>query len=50
MRAEKQNQILGCMADVLNQNGYRAEVMAKEGAPTLLRCEEIGRASCRERV
>ena len=28
MKAEKQNQILGCMADVLNQNGYRAEVMA----------------------
>ena len=39
MRAEKQDQILGCMADVLNQNGFRAEVMAKEGAPTLLRCE-----------
>ena len=35
MKAEKQNQILGCMADVLNQNGYRAEVMAKEGAPDL---------------
>ena len=41
MKAEKQNQILGCMADVLNQNGFRAEVMAKEGAPTLLRCEAM---------
>lgn len=41
MKAEKQNQILGCMADVLNQNGYRAEVMTKAGAPTLLRCEAM---------
>ena len=39
MKSEQQDQILGCMADVLNQNGFRAEVMAKEGAPTLLRCE-----------
>ena len=39
MKLEKQQQILSCMADVLNQNGFRAEVMAKEGAPTLLRCE-----------
>ena len=41
MKAEKQNQILGCMADVLNQNGFRAEVMTKEGAPTLLGCEAM---------
>ena len=41
MKAEKQNQILGCMADVLNQNGFRAEVMTQEGAPTLLRCEAM---------
>ena len=30
MKSEQQDQILGCMADVLNQNGFRAEVMAKE--------------------
>ena len=41
MKAEKQNQILGCMADVLNQNGFRAEVMTQEGAPTLLRYEAM---------
>ncbi len=41
MKTEQQNQILSCMADVLNQNGFRAEVMQKEGAPTLLRCEAM---------
>lgn len=41
MKQEKQQQIFGCMADVLNQNGFRAEVMQKEGAPTLLRCEAM---------
>ncbi|WP_125116568.1 hypothetical protein [Agathobaculum sp. Marseille-P7918] len=41
MKNEQQEQILGCMADVLNQNGFRAEVMRKEGAPTLLRCEAM---------
>ena len=39
MKPEKQQQIFSCMADVLNQNGFRAEVMQKEGAPLLLRCE-----------
>ena len=39
MKLEKQQQILGCMADVLNQNGFRAEVMQQEGSPLLLRCE-----------
>lgn len=29
------------MSDVLNQNGFRAEVMRQEGAPTLLRCEAM---------
>lgn len=41
MKLEKQQQILSCMADVLNQNGFRAEVMQKEGAPLLLRCEAM---------
>ena len=41
MKLEQQEQILGCMAEVLNQNGFRAEVMRKEGAPTLLRCEAM---------
>ena len=39
MKLEKQQQIFSCMADVLNQNGFRAEVMQKEGAPLLLRCD-----------
>ena len=41
MKTEKQDQILDCMAEVLGQNGFRAEVMRKEGAPTLLRCEAM---------
>ncbi len=41
MKLEKQQQIFACMADVLNQNGFRAEVMQKEGAPLLLRCEAL---------
>ncbi|MDO5141581.1 MAG: hypothetical protein Q4D31_01015 [Eubacteriales bacterium] len=41
MKTEQQEQILGCMADVLTQNGFRAEVMRKEGAPTLLHCEAM---------
>ena len=41
MKIEQQNQILGCMNDVLNQNGFRAELMQKEGAPTILRCEAM---------
>lgn len=41
MKAEKEQQILSCMAEVLNQNGYRAEVMQSENAPMLLRCEAM---------
>ena len=41
MKLENQQQILGCMADVLNQNGFRAEVMQQEGSPLLLRCEAM---------
>ena len=41
MKTEQQNRILTCMADVLNQNGFRAEVMQSENAPTLLRCEAM---------
>lgn len=41
MNKEKQEQILLAMSQVLNQNGFRAEVMQKEGAPTLLRCEAM---------
>ena len=41
MKIEQQEQILACMAEVLNQNGFRAEVMRQEGAPTLLRCEAM---------
>lgn len=41
MKLEKEQQILGCMADVLNQNGFRAEVMQQEGSPLLLRCEAM---------
>ena len=41
MKTEQQNQILGCMNDVLNQNGFRAEIMQQEGAPTILRCEAM---------
>ena len=41
MKIEQQEQILGCMSDVLNQNGFRAEVMRQGGAPTLLRCEAM---------
>ena len=41
MKTEQQQQILTCMADVLNQNGFRAEVMQSESAPTLLRCEAM---------
>ena len=29
------------MNDVLNQNGFRAELMQQEGAPTILRCEAM---------
>lgn len=41
MNAEYSEQLLACMADVLNQNGFRAELMKKENAPTLLRCEAM---------
>ncbi len=39
MKAEKQEQILTCMADVLNQNGFRAEAVKPENAPMILRAE-----------
>ena len=40
MKLEKQQQILGCMVDVLNQNGFRAELVeAGENTPLMLRCE-----------
>ena len=41
MTIEKQQQIFSCMAEVLNMNGFRAEVMQQEGAPLLLRCEAM---------
>lgn len=41
MKTELQDKLLACMADVLNQNGFRAEVMTSENAPTLLRCEAM---------
>ena len=41
MKIEQQEKIIACMAEVLNQNGFRAEVMQQEGAPTLLRCEAM---------
>ncbi len=41
MELEKQDRLLECMADVLNQNGFRSDVMKKEGAPTLLRTEAM---------
>ncbi|MGE4548667.1 MAG: hypothetical protein AB7C89_03825 [Intestinibacillus sp.] len=41
MEQEKQMQIFGCMADVLKENGYRAEVVRSDDPahPTLLRIE-----------
>ena len=48
MKTEQQNQILGCMNDVLNQNGFRAEIMQQEGAPTILRCEAMRQGQGRE--
>lgn len=41
MNIEKQQQILSCMAEVLNQNGFRAEVLQEKDAPLLLRCESL---------
>lgn len=41
MKSEYSEELLSCMADVLNQNGFRAEVMRQENAPTLLRCEAM---------
>ena len=34
------------MNDVLNQNGFRAEIMQQEGAPTILRCEAMRQGFC----
>lgn len=39
MKLEKQEQILACMADVLNQNGFKAETMKPENAPMILHAE-----------
>ncbi len=40
MKKEMQERILGCMADVLNQNGFRAELLRQgDGNPLMLRCE-----------
>lgn len=40
MEREMQERILGCMADVLNQNGFHAELLRQgEENPLLLRCE-----------
>lgn len=41
MKVEQQHQILTCMTQVLNQNGFRAELMQNENAPLLLRCEAM---------
>lgn len=50
MKIEKQQQIFTCMADVLNQNGFRAEVMQEEGAPLLLRCEAMRQGKVKKDV
>ena len=40
MDATKQKQILGCMSDVLNQNGFRSQLIEQgEGTPLMLRAE-----------
>lgn len=40
MDANKQKQILGCMNDVLCQNGFRSQMLEpKDGAPLMLRAE-----------
>lgn len=40
MDANKQKQILGCMNDVLNQNGFRAQLIEQgENTPLMLRAE-----------
>lgn len=40
MKIEQQKQILGCMNDVLGQNGFRSELVEpKDGAPLMLRAE-----------
>lgn len=40
MKPDKERQILSCMVDVLNQNGFRAALAElKDGAPLMLRCE-----------
>ena len=49
MKTEQQDQILACMAEVLNQNGFRAEVMRKGGRAhaAALRSDAAGKASLR---
>ena len=41
MEQEKQLQLLGCMADVLKENGYRSEVVKSDDPahPSILRVE-----------
>lgn len=40
MDANKQRQILGCMSDVLGQNGFRSELIEQgERTPLMLRAE-----------
>ena len=40
MDETKQKQILGCMSDVLNQNGFRSQLIEQgEGTPLMLRAE-----------
>lgn len=39
MKVEKQEQILKCMSEVLNQNGFKAETMKAENVPMILHAE-----------
>lgn len=40
MKKEMQERILGCMSDVLNENGFHAELLRQgEENPLMLRCE-----------
>ncbi len=39
MNKGNEEQLLRVMSDVLNQNGFRSEIMQEAGAPTLLRAE-----------
>lgn len=39
MRRDSEEQLLRCMSEVLNQNGFRSEILVSDNAPMLLRCE-----------